>query len=399
MRDIHHLKAHGYRQLGLGMIALLIVLALGRFAYTPILPFMQLDTGLDNENVGLLATFNYLGYLIGAILPNLYTLKNKVFDMKCSLLLNVATIILFGLTHHFAIWSLLRLLNGISGGVVFVLASTIVLEALHLACRESIAGLLYSAIGLGLFISSLFIFFYTDVEHWRQTWLILGSFAFVLALIVTVRMRENPVPTTDETSTCPVSKPKIRYTKKFYIAFALSYFCEGAGYIITGTFLVAIIKMIPPLSEYAALSWMFVGLGAMPATVLWLFVSQRIGIFLSVVISFSLQIIAVLMPVLTSNAIAIALSSMIFGATFLGMTTLFMSKSHQITFETKGANLVSMMTFIYSLGQMIAPFFSGMLIEHTRSYDTALFLAATILLIGIFSSFYAKRHAQPIHIQ
>lgn len=396
MREIQDLRIHGYRQLLLGMMALFIVIALGRFAYTPILPFMQLDTGLDNKSVGLLATFNYLGYLIGAMLPIFYIMKNKVFDLKCYLLLNVATMLLFGVTDHFVIWSLLRLLNGISSGAVFVLASNIVLEALHLARREGVAGLLYSAVGLGLFSSSLFIFLYTDVTHWRETWIWLGSAAFILTLIIIVRLRENP--TSPEPASHEAHGPDkvIRYSKKFYIPFAIAYFCEGAGYIITGTFLVAIVKTMPTLSEYAALSWMFVGLGAIPATVLWSMIGQRIGICLSVILAFLLQIVAVLMPIFTVNAFAIALSSMIFGATFLGLTTLFMSKSHQITFETKGNNLVAVMTLIYSAGQMIAPYISGILIEHTHSYNDALIFAAAILVIGILSSLYSKRYAHPM---
>ncbi|MDE9829470.1 YbfB/YjiJ family MFS transporter [Staphylococcus delphini] len=396
MREIQDLRIHGYRQLVLGMMALFIVIALGRFAYTPILPFMQLDTGLDNKSVGLLATFNYLGYLIGAMLPIFYIMKNKVFDLKCYLLLNVATMLLFGVTDHFVIWSLLRLLNGISSGAVFVLASNIVLEALHLARREGIAGLLYSAVGLGLFSSSLFIFLYTDVTHWRETWIWLGSAAFILTLIIIVRLRENP--TSPEPASHEAHGPDkvIRYSKKFYIPFAIAYFCEGAGYIITGTFLVAIVKTMPTLSEYAALSWMFVGLGAIPATVLWSMIGQRIGICLSVILAFLLQIVAVLMPIFTVNAFAIALSSMIFGATFLGLTTLFMSKSHQITFETKGNNLVAVMTLIYSVGQMIAPYISGILIERTHSYNDALIFAAAILVVGILSSLYSKRYAHPM---
>ncbi|HEC2187133.1 TPA: YbfB/YjiJ family MFS transporter [Staphylococcus delphini] len=396
MREIQDLRIHGYRQLVLGMMALFIVIALGRFAYTPILPFMQLDTGLDNKSVGLLATFNYLGYLIGAMLPIFYIMKNKVFDLKCYLLLNVATMLLFGVTDHFVIWSLLRLLNGISSGAVFVLASNIVLEALHLARREGVAGLLYSAVGLGLFSSSLFIFLYTDVTHWRETWIWLGSAAFILTLIIIVRLRENP--TSPEPASHEAHGPDkvIRYSKKFYIPFAIAYFCEGAGYIITGTFLVAIVKTMPTLSEYAALSWMFVGLGAIPATVLWSMIGQRIGICLSVILAFLLQIVAVLMPIFTVNAFAIALSSMIFGATFLGLTTLFMSKSHQITFETKGNNLVAVMTLIYSAGQMIAPYISGILIERTHSYNDALIFAAAILVVGILSSLYSKRYAHPM---
>ncbi|EJA1959654.1 YbfB/YjiJ family MFS transporter [Staphylococcus pseudintermedius] len=396
MREIQDLRIHGYRQLALGMIALFIVIALGRFAYTPILPFMQLDTGLDNKSVGLLATFNYLGYLIGAMLPIFYIMKNKVFDLKCYLLLNVATMLLFGVTDHFVIWSLLRLLNGISSGAVFVLASNIVLEALHLARREGIAGLLYSAVGLGLFSSSLFIFLYTDVTHWRETWIWLGSAAFILTLIIIVCLRENPTLLEPASHKAHGPEKVIRYSKKFYIPFAIAYFCEGAGYIITGTFLVAIVKTMPTLSEYAALSWMFVGLGAIPATVLWSMIGQRIGICLSVILAFLLQIVAVLMPIFTVNAFAIALSSMIFGATFLGLTTLFMSKSHQITFETKGNNLVAVMTLIYSVGQMIAPYISGILIERTHSYNDALIFAAAILVVGILSSLYSKRYAHPM---
>lgn len=396
MNTINNFKTHGYRQLGLGMIALLIVIALGRFAYTPILPFMQRDTGLNNQSVGLLATFNYLGYLIGAILPTFYKIKNKVFDMKCFLLLNVMTMMLLGVTNHYFIWALLRLLNGIGSGVVFVLASNIVLEALHLARRENIAGLLYSAIGFGMFASSLFIFLYTDIANWRQTWIILGVVSLILTLLVILRMRENPTHDSHFHNSKHVPRPRVRYSKKFYIPFALAYFCEGAGYIITGTFLVAIIKTIPQLSEYAALSWMFVGLGAIPATLLWSMISQRIGLCAAVVMSFTLQIFAVLTPIFTVNAIAIALSSMVFGATFLGMTTMFMAKSHQITFETQGTNLVAIMTFIYSLGQMIAPYISGMLIEQTANYDAALILAASMLAVGILSTLFSKRYARPL---
>ncbi|QHW36196.1 YbfB/YjiJ family MFS transporter [Staphylococcus ursi] len=396
MREIKDLRIHGRRQLVLGMMALFIVIALGRFAYTPILPFMQLDTGLDNKSVGLLATFNYLGYLIGAMLPIFYIMKNKVFDLKCYLLLNVATMLLFGVTDHFVIWSLLRLLNGMASGAVFVLASNIVLEALHLARREGIAGLLYSAVGLGLFSSSLFIFLYTDVINWRETWIWLGSASFILTLIIIVRLRENPALPEPASHEAHAPQKMIRYSKNFYIPFAIAYFCEGAGYIITGTFLVAIVKTMPTLSEYAALSWMFVGLGAIPATVLWSLIGQRIGICLSVILAFLLQIVAVLMPIFTVNAFAIALSSMIFGATFLGLTTLFMSKSHQITFETKGNNLVAVMTLIYSVGQMIAPYVSGLLIERTHSYNDALIFAAAVLVVGILSSLYSKRYAHPM---
>ncbi|MFV3093085.1 YbfB/YjiJ family MFS transporter, partial [Pseudomonas sp. GW6] len=49
-------------------LALVVVHALGRFAFTPLLPLL-LDDGLfDLAQGAQLATWNYLGYLLGALL-------------------------------------------------------------------------------------------------------------------------------------------------------------------------------------------------------------------------------------------------------------------------------------------------------------------------------------------
>jgi MFS family permease len=55
------------RILAAGVIALVVAMGIGRFAYTPILPFMQARFGLSNAAIGALASSNYLGYLGGAL--------------------------------------------------------------------------------------------------------------------------------------------------------------------------------------------------------------------------------------------------------------------------------------------------------------------------------------------
>ena len=61
------MSQHAHRQLLLGMASLFVVMAIGRFAYTPILPFMQQAVHMDGKGAGLLATINYLGYLLSLI--------------------------------------------------------------------------------------------------------------------------------------------------------------------------------------------------------------------------------------------------------------------------------------------------------------------------------------------
>ncbi|MCD8841353.1 YbfB/YjiJ family MFS transporter [Staphylococcus arlettae] len=377
---------HAIRQLWLGMLALFIVMAIGRFAYTPILPFMQVSGHMDSTQAGFLATINYLGYLIGAIIPMWLIFKSKAIDLKIYLLINIMTTILMGVTEAYSLWAILRLVSGITSGTVFVLASNIVLEALRQAQKSNISGLLYSGVGLGIFASSIYIFFETHNDNWQLTWIVLGIFSLLGGAFVIFGMRDNPTIKTHQSQHTNVDE-KQPLNAKFIRYFSIAYFCEGAGYIITGTFLVAIVKSIPELADYAALSWMFVGLGAIPSTVLWSVIAEKMGYDKATYCAFILQIIGVSLPILSNHTLILMISSILFGSTFLGLTTLFMSTGQKLMYQSGGkSNLVASLTVIYSVGQMVAPAISGVLIGASNNYNIALAFATLVLIIGLFST-------------
>ncbi|MCD8838768.1 MULTISPECIES: YbfB/YjiJ family MFS transporter [Staphylococcus] len=377
---------HAIRQLWLGMLALFIVMAIGRFAYTPILPFMQVSEHMDSAQAGFLATINYLGYLIGAIIPMYFIFKSKAIDLKIYLIINIMATILMGVTESYGLWSMLRLVSGITSGTVFVLASNIVLEALRQAQKSNISGLLYSGVGLGIFASSIYIFFETHNDNWQLTWIVLGIFSLLGGMFVIFGMRDNPTIKIDQTQHAKI-EDRQPLNAKFIRYFSIAYFCEGAGYIITGTFLVAIVKSIPELADYAALSWMFVGLGAIPSTVMWSVIAEKIGYDKATYCAFVLQIIGVSLPILSNHTLILMISSILFGSTFLGLTTLFMSTGQKLMYQSGGkSNLVASLTVIYSVGQMVAPAISGVLIGASNNYNIALAFATLVLIIGLFST-------------
>lgn len=379
-----------YKQLVLSMLALMIAMSISRFAYTPILPFMQQDTSMNNQNAGLLATFNYLGYLMGAIIPMFITIKSKVFDLKLYVMINVISVILMGFSEHFLIWSVLRIIAGITSGTIFVVASNVALEALRMANKQSISGILYSAVGIGIFSSSIFIFLYTQAQTWKATWIILGVVALMAGIIILTSMKDNPSISKHSTSSNQNQGKALN--RAFIIPFSIAYFFEGAGYIVTGTFLVALIKIIPAYADYAALSWMFVGLGAMPATLIWSLFAEKIGYKKAIYSALILQIISVGLPIFSHHMLGLIVASMLFGATFLGLTTLFMSKSQELMYHTnQKLNLVSLLTVIYSVGQMIAPMIAGVLIGDSNNYQLALTFAMILLILGFIFSVISYR--------
>ncbi len=384
-----------YKQLLLGMLSLFIVMAIGRFSYTPILPFMQKATHLTNENAGLLATVNYLGYLIGAMIPTFLIIKSKVVDLKIYLLINIISVLLMGVTQGFLVWNILRFIAGITSGTVFVLASNVVLESLNKGGKSHLSGFLYSGVGIGIFTSSILIQIYTDYNTWASTWIILGIASLMLGFIVIFFMKEIKEPVNLEQKTIHINdQNSALYTKWFMVCFSIAYLLEGAGYIVTGTFLVAIVESIPDLKEYAALSWMFVGMAAIPSCVLWSILGNKIGFIKAIYLAFILQIIGVILPVFSHNIISLIISSCLFGGTFLGLTTLFMSRG-QLMSAVSGRNLVALLTFIYSLGQVVAPYFAGILIGSSNNYNGALIFASSLLILALVAIFMSIRPFQP----
>ena len=65
------MKNFNYRVLVLiltGTAALALAIGIGRFTYTPILPFMLEELNITKTEGGLIASWNFFGYLCGCLL-------------------------------------------------------------------------------------------------------------------------------------------------------------------------------------------------------------------------------------------------------------------------------------------------------------------------------------------
>jgi MFS family permease len=363
-----------------GVFALFIAMSIGRFAYTPILPFMQQEAGFSTRFAGFLASSNYAGYLVGAIIASIVPLKrNRAIFLRISIIISILLTLLMGLTYSHASWMVWRFLSGITSAFVFVLASSLILDQLAKQRKLGWVGVMYGGVGLGIFISGLLVPLLIENFHYEGAWIGLACLAGLLSIIVFLTVKED-----DSSQVVTPSSPlHIKTTKnpKWLPWLLASYGLEGLGYIVTGTFIVAIAEQTPAFSGNATSVWVLVGLTAIPSCVIWAYFGNKYGFMSSLMILLMIQAVGIALPAISTSSTSFYVSAILFGATFMGVTTLATAFARNKN-PLGSARVIAIMTTIYALGQMIGPSIAGVLTAETESYTWALSGAGFLVFVG-----------------
>ena len=392
----HETEREGYappRLLVAGGAALAVAMGIGRFAYTPILPAMEAAAHLDTNQAGLLASANYAGYLAGALATAIIPRAARGRVLVVSLLAVVVTTALMAGTTSLAAWGVIRFLSGLASAGVFVLASGIVLDALRRQGRASLSGWLFSGVGVGIALSGAVVRVAGGALGWRGEWLALALIAAV-ALYPSWRWlplargaaatttREQPITTAREQPITTARERPIlsRAVRTALALLLLAYLLEGLGYIVTGTFLVAIVERMPGLGGFGPSVWIVVGLAAAPSGVVWAGLAARVGYARALALAYVVQACGIGLPLL-GGAGAALLSAVLFGGTFIGISTLTLTLASQIA-PRRSAGLIGLLTAAFGLGQIAGPLFAGVLAGQSHTFGPALTVAAAIVLLG-----------------
>jgi len=360
-----------------GGAALAVAMGIGRFAYTPILPAMEAAAHLSMNQAGLLASANYAGYLVGALATAITPRAARVRVLVVSLLAVVVTTAFMAGTTSLATWGIIRFLSGLASAGVFVLASGIVLDALRHQGRASLSGWLYSGVGVGIALSGVVVRVAGGALGWRGDWLVLALLAGV-AIYPSWRWL---LLDHGEAATTARERPILSRGARAALALLLlAYLLEGTGYIVTGTFLVAIVERMRGLGGFGPSVWIVVGLAAAPSGVVWAGLAARIGYARALALAYVVQACGIGLPLL-GGAGAALLSAVLFGGTFIGISTLTLTLAGHIA-PRRSAGLIGLLTAAFGLGQIAGPLLAGVLAGRTHTFGPALAVAAAIVLLG-----------------
>jgi predicted MFS family arabinose efflux permease len=365
--------------LAAGILALVAAQGIGRFAYTPLLPAMQAATGLDTTQAGLLASANYVGYLAGAVVIALVAPRaRRVGLLRLAAIAVAATTAAMAVTTSVVVWGVVRFTAGLASAGVLVLVSGVVLDELRRQNRAALSGWLYSGTGLGIVATGLAVAATLERVGWGGVWVILALATLVAFVPCWFWLPGAGRPAVDGGADSP-PPPDPGAPRARRLLFA-GYFLYGVGYIVTGTFLVAIVEQTPGLAGLGADIWIVVGLAIVPSSPLWGGVAERVGFAPALAAAYALLGASILLPLLGGAPAAFG-AAVLFGGTFSGIAAMTLTLAARLA-PQRSAALIGALTAAFGLGQVLGPLLAVTIAGRTGSFAPALVVAAGLVLLG-----------------
>jgi MFS family permease len=361
-----------------GAVVLAIGMGYGRFSYTGILPVMLKEGLLSLHQGNLAASANYAGYLLGALL----LAKAKPGDARrlnmVSVGLTIGCLLLLAWTR--SPWAVVavRGFAGLLSAVSLIAASLWLLQ--HMKHHHG-APVLYSGVGLGIFLSAEFIalgkaYGYSS----QQIWLMCGITALLLFMLVFRLLLSPPDYLVDYQPQAVGQIEQVKGPVRDAWRLLAIYGLAGFGYIITATYLPLFLS--GQLSSLDPVQlWAIFGLAAVPSCFVWHKVVQKYGYRRAFTANLLVQAAGVVLPAFSQSLLFCLLSALLVGFTFTGTVTIALPEAKRLAHLVR-FNMIAAMTAIYGIGQIIGPLVAGELYGITGSFSGSLMAATSALLLA-----------------
>jgi predicted MFS family arabinose efflux permease len=375
-----------------GLLAMAAALGVGRFVYTPILPSMIDALGWSSTTAGLVASANFLGYLVGALTAGLPIFSSAprrwlFHGLAVSAISTAAT----GFFPTDIAILAARFAGGLASAFVIVCASTLVLARLTAASRSNLASIHFAGVGVGIFASAAIVAAASACgTGWRELWGLSGGAAALMALVAVALVRPGAG---DAGQSSSVEAAPARGTPIKMIA---AYGLFGFGYVITATFLVTIVRRSPDIRPLEPWVWMLFGLAAVPSVPLWQRFGETIGPLRAYGVACLVEAGGVIASVDWVSIPGVAVAAILLGGTFMGLTALGLMSARTLA-EGQSQRVIGLMTACFGIGQMVGPYVAGYLAESTGSLRAPSWLAAGALALGAILAASPRLKKAPGH--
>jgi predicted MFS family arabinose efflux permease len=371
----------GWRITAAGLCASLVGIGIGRFAYTPLIPAIIGAHWFSASMVFYLGAANLAGYLAGVLLtrPAAHRIKSTSLLRSAMLLATIACFacaVPMSLSWYFA-W---RFAAGLSGGVIMVLAASVVLPHTQASRRGIVSGVIFSGVGLGVAASGTLVPLLLRAGL-PETWCGLGALSALLTVASWSSWPRHAAATPERTVI------RTRRHPPHVHALLLEYGLNAAALVPHMVFLVDFVarglgRGVNVGSDY----WVIYGLGAVVGPLLTGHLADRAGFAAALRLAYLVQAAAIAIPLVTTGFAGLLVSSLVVGAFTPGIVPLVLGRIHELIPHDAGAQRAawSRVTASFAVFQAVAAYgFSYLFANAGRGYVDMFAIGACAVALAL----------------
>lgn len=362
-----------------GISSLIVAHGLGRFAFTPLLPYLIQDNVITLAQGANLATWNYIGYLVGALVAvSLHARNSTQSVLIWALLVNAGLTILQIITTDYTFFLLLRLCNGITNGLVFVLVPALILEWLAEHHKTQLSGLMFTGVSIGLILDSILIDWSSAWFSGQLRWIPIGLVALPLALFSVWQLKKITL-SSHPTVVIRSSRLLDQNSTPLFIGYAGA----GLGYILPMTFLPTLAHELIRNQPFILTNiWLITALSCLILLPFWNKLGASTNDRFALICSYIVQILSLIAVLIFHNAIGVVICAILMGGSFMG-TVVCSQRIARIFQPHQGPKLYAALISLYAGTQLIGPWLAKLWIDHGGTLLQSFYMGLAALIWGL----------------
>lgn len=393
-----------------GTLTIFACLGLARFAFGMLLPAMRTTLDMTYDQMGLLGTANFTGYLVAvALVPLLLRYVSPRKLIAFGLFLAACCMAAIGVSPSYRPVLVLYTAVGVGSGLANIPIMVLVSYWFRQEQRGRAAGFIVVGSGFAIIFSGFIVPQLNaafGASGWRAGWLLLGAIVFGVAVVAAVLIRNDPA----EKGLEPVGQMRaVDYdpspTKgafsltRILAHLGLLYFIFGATYVIYGTFIVTTIVDDYAFAEASAgLFWSWVGFFSLFSGTLFGILSDRIGRRKGLMMVFGVQTLAYLLAGSHFGRAALFGSVALYGLAVFAIPAIMAAAVGDYLGKTRAAAAFSIITVCFAIGQTLGPAAAGIIAAASGTFIPAYLASAGLTALAVLlAAFLPSPLGQPCH--
>lgn len=390
LRSLHY----GWVIIAVGGLVLFSCLGLARFAYTMILPSMQAGLKLSYQDMGLISTANFVGYLSAVVLSPLIIRSFRPHPTIAAALLLIA-LCMFAISRCRHIWAIAALyaITGVGTGFSNIPMMVMVTYWFRSTQRGKAAGLMIVGNGFGIIFIGFLIPHLNRLygpDGWRIGWLTLGAVSLAIAIMAALLLRSRPADKGLEPmgNPAPLSARDLELRNRsragvILVRLGSLYLVFGITFMVYGTFIVTTMIADYGMSEArAGFYWSWVGFFSLFSGVGFGMLSDRIGRSRGLALVFTVQTTAYLLAGLKFGQTGLVISIVLYGLAVFAVPAIMAAAVGDYLGLSGAAGAFAAITIFFAVGQALGPGTAGFIASASGTFTTAYKAAALLTAVA-----------------